>query len=539
MKNVGRRRASRHSPVAASTCLLVLSGGLGVAACSSSSSASDTKEPSDASTSIEAGHVDGGGDAGAPAALVTGPVTGGTGKPVNAAPLDLAAYGYVEEEYFLEGNATAYDWRSPPGEDGVWSVKTTTTAHYKTRILVRRPTDASKFNGTVLLEWLNDTAGEDTDPDFGYGHAELLRSGFAYVGVSAQSEGVKGGGISIVAGSMPLVMADPQRYGSLVHPGDDYAYDMFTQAARALRHPRAVDPLGGLKAVRLIADGESQSAIRMVTYVDAIEPVSNAFDGFFIHSRFGGSALLNGFSKGGTSTILGNQSPARIRGDLTVPVFQFETETDVPGVASGVTGVGFSISRQPDTPMLRTWEIAGTAHADAYLLDYEAGGLPIDGGAIDGGASGAGLAEASALGCSTPNEGPQHWVENAALHALQTWMTGGPPPASGAPLALTDAGSVSIADDATGNALGGVRTAAVDVPIAILSGQAGTSSLVCSFFGATTPFSATQLASLYPSHDDYVAKVTTATAMAQKAGFILAADSPLIVQEAAAAPIPQ
>ena len=126
---------------------------------------------------------------------MTGPVTGGAGKPVTAAPLDLASYGYVEEEYFLEGDATAYDWKGPQGEDGVWSVKTTTTAHYKTRILVRRPSDASKFNGTVLVEWLNDTGGQDADPDFGYGHAELLRSGFAYVGVSAQSVGVLGGGI--------------------------------------------------------------------------------------------------------------------------------------------------------------------------------------------------------------------------------------------------------------------------------------------------------------------------------------------------------
>jgi Alpha/beta hydrolase domain len=511
-------------------CLVGALGAFGGAGCSGSNSATPGGGPEDASTDASGAR---GGDAGGALPVVTGPVTGGSGKPVTATPLDLTAYGYVEQEYFLEGEATAYDWLSPPGEDGVWSVKPTTTAHYKTRILARYPTDASKFNGTVLVEWLNDTGGSDVDPDFGYGHVQLLRSGFAYVGVSAQAEGVVGGGLSIVANAVPLIKADPQRYGSLTHPGDDYAYDIFTQAARSVRQPGAVNPLGNLKATRLIGDGESQSAIRMVTYVDAIEPVSKAFDGFFIHSRFSGGALLNGFADAGVGAILAGPSPARIRGDLTVPVFQFETETDVPGLASGLTGVGFAVSRQPDTALLRTWEIAGTAHADEYLLDYEAGSALGDGGAADSGVS-----PASALGCGTPNEGPQHWVEDAALSALETWMTGGPPPANGTPFVLADAGTTMIAQDAHGNALGGVRTAAVDVPIATYSGQADTTSLVCSFFGSTTPFSATELATLYPSHDDYVAKVVNATATAQNAGFIVAADAPLIMQEAASAPVP-
>ena len=73
--------------------------------------------------------------------------------------------------------------------------------------------------------------------------------------------------------------------------------------------------------------------------------------------------------------LLQGPSPALIRTDLKVPVFQFETETDVLGVGSP----GFSVSRQPDTTLLRTWEVAGTAHADQYLLDYEQAGYA-DGG---------------------------------------------------------------------------------------------------------------------------------------------------------------
>jgi hypothetical protein len=443
------------------------------------------------------------------------------GKPFTAAPIDLASFGYVEEEYFIEGNATAYAFQGTSGGDGLWSVKTTTTAHYKTRMLVRHPSDPSKFNGTVLVEWLNVSGGVDADPEFAFGHVELLRSGFAYVGVSAQAEGVLGGGLSLGTGGVPLVQWDPARYGSLQHPGDDYSYDIFTQAAEVVRHPGGVNPLGTLKPAHLIGDGESQSAFRLVTYVDAISPLHAVFDGFFIHSRSAGAAELVGSGGGKTANILAGPGLVSIRGDLAVPVFQFETETDV----LGITGLmPFSSARQPDTDRLRTWEIAGTAHADQYLLDYEGQGMP----SADGGL----------LGCVDVNSGPQHWVVDTALHTMNAWVTGGSPPASGAPLILADAGP-GLAKDAEGNALGGVRTAAVDVPIATYSGQSSTSSILCSLFGTTTPFSAAKLMALYPTHDDYVNKVTAATAAAQQAGFILAADAPLVVQEAQAAPIPQ
>jgi hypothetical protein len=509
----------------------ILVGGLPLLlACSSSSSPASSTGETRADASVDGGAGD--------IPVVTGPITGGsTGVPFTATSVDLASYGYVEQEYFFAGTATAYAWVTPPGEDGVWSVKTTTTASYKTRMLVRRPTDPTKFNGTVLVEWFNDTGGIDADPEFGFAHAELLRSGFAYVGVSAQAQGVVGGGISLAALSgvtaLPLVQEDPERYGSLHHPGDDYAYDIYTQAARALRHPGAVDPLGGLAPAHLIGDGESQSAIRMVTYVNAIHPIENVFDGFFIHSRFSGGALINGFADAGIDAILAGPTPVHIRTDLTVPVFQFETETDVPGLTSGLLGQGYEVSRQPDSAHLRTWEVAGTAHADQYLIDYEEG--PDAGGD-------AGAAVASLLGgCGDINSGPQHWVEDAAMSAMQAWLTSGQPPPSGTPFTLSDAGP-AIAQDQYGNALGGVRTAAVDVPIATYSGQpsaTGAGGLTCSFFGQTTPFTATELAALYSSNADYVSKVTTATAAAQQAGFILAADAPLIEQEAQSAPVPQ
>ena len=145
-----------------------------------------------------------------------------------------------------------------------------------------------------------------------------------------------------------------------------------------------------------------------------------------------------------------------IRSDLTIPVFQFETETDVGG---GVGMTGFSGSRQPDTDHLRTWEVAGTSHADQYLLNYSAANPA------------AGDAGSLTSSCTDINNGPQHWIEDAAVAALHAWLKDGTPPPHGDPLTFSDAGS-GFAKDAIGNALGGVRSPAVDVPIDILSGVA-------------------------------------------------------------------
>ena len=37
----------------------------------------------------------------------------------------------------------------------------------------------------------------------------------------------------------------------------------------------------------MIAAGESQSAIALVTYYNGVQPLTRAFDGFFVHSRGG------------------------------------------------------------------------------------------------------------------------------------------------------------------------------------------------------------------------------------------------------------
>jgi hypothetical protein len=438
------------------------------------------------------------------AATLTGPVTTGhIVEPESAQPVELAANGYEEQEYFASGTAMAFKADAMPS-DGKWSITPTTTAGYKTRILVRRPTNPAHFNGTVIVEWMNVSAGESA-PDWDFLNPMLMRDGYAYVGVSDQALGVDGGksllgtpGATTANGG--LVGDEPARYGTLHHPGDQYALDMYAQIGQALRAPHDA-ALGALKPKHVLAIGESQSAFYLTTFADALQPRTNVYDGIFIHSRGGSGASLAGTSIASSS----GPNNLRIRTDLKVPVFMSQTQTDL-------IQLGYAPAQQPNTDKIRTWEIAGTAHADAYTVG----------------------AAASILGCTTPvNSGPQHNVVQAAFTAFDKWVDNGTPPPSPPPFKLSSTNPATLALNAHGNIIGGVRTPAVDVPVSTLSGApAAGANAICSLFGSTVAFTPAQLASLYGSQGNYIAQYTKSLNKAIAGGYILSADKASLLAQA-------
>jgi hypothetical protein len=425
-------------------------------------------------------------------------------EPASAVSTNLAAHGYVEQEFFASGTAHAFTATSSPA-DGRWTIEPSAAASYKTRVVVRRPASPAKFNGTVVVEWMNVSGGESA-PDWDYLNPMLMRDGYAYVGVSAQALGVEGGApiFGVGAPSPGLVHAEPSRYGTLHHPGDRYALDMYAQIGRALRATHHPAVLGPLHARHVVALGESQSAFFLTTFADAIQPRTHAYDGIFIHSRGGGGT---GIADGGS----GLTGDLRIRTDLTVPVFMFETQTDL-------TTLGYAAAQQPNTERIRTWEVAGTSHADAYLVG----------------------SNATTLGCTQPiNDGPQHTVVQAAFTAFDKWVTHDTPPPSPSPFDLASTSPTTYALDKYGNVIGGVRTPAVDVPVSTLSGQAPPgSSILCSLFGSTTPLSAATLAHLYPTKADYLAAYAKSLDHAISKGFVLLADRATLLAQARQVPIP-
>jgi hypothetical protein len=127
----------------------------------------------------------------ATAATVSGPISGGAGVPVvSTTSFDLKDVGYEQSEFLLAGTASKYSPTAPLTSDGKWSVTPSDPQSYTTRLVVYRPTDAKKFNGSVIVEWLNVSGGVDAGPDWVMTHTDLVREGFAWVGVSAQAAGI-------------------------------------------------------------------------------------------------------------------------------------------------------------------------------------------------------------------------------------------------------------------------------------------------------------------------------------------------------------
>ncbi len=437
-----------------------------------------------------------------PVADLSEEITGGNGPFIGSVNLGQTFPGYVEREFVAAGVATSYRAVGELSEDGQWTFEADSTAPYRTRALVRYPDDSAAFSGTAVVEWLNVSGGLDAQPDFDSLQEELIRQGHVWIGVSAQIIGVEGGPVLVAApggeglAGEGLKNIDPARYATLSHPGDGFAFDIFTQVARAARQGSTA--LGDLRAERVIAAGESQSAIALTTYYNGVQPLTHVFDGFFVHSRASVSLPLVGPGEfADLAGSLGGVTPI-FRTDLSSPVTELQAEGDVRGVLNSL------VVRQPDTDTFRLWEVSGTAHADAHLLGFIA----------------------DSIDCGTPiNDGPLHVVAKAAFRHLDVWVRTGTPPPTAPRLELTADEPAELRRDADGIALGGVRTPPVDVPVEVLTGDPGPNpSLLCLLLGSTTPLPATRIAELYASPAEYEQLYESATDTAIAAGFVLEED---------------
>jgi len=414
---------------------------------------------------------------------MTGPVTGGLkGHPFGAAPFDLSASGYTEAEYFVSGMATAYDASPVALASAGEAPVPLPQAPFTTRIVVRAPADGARFNGTILVEWHNVTSGYDVDPVWVDTYPELLRSGYAFVGVTAQVVGVNA-----------LHAYDPVRYAPLVIPGDQFSYDVFSQAVQAIRHST-------FGVQRVLATGDSQSGSALDHYVNSVYPkVDPVIDGFLIQTSTGA-----------------------LRADLDVPVLRLLSEREAGG------------DNDVDSASYRQWEVAGSSHTDTHFGDYAQQTQNRDWGTPPGTWP---LAPPHSIpgptGACYLGSFPKFYVVRAAVDALNAWVSGGAAPPIAPRVAQTGNG---IERDANGNAVGGIRTPAIDVPTAAYYGEGANE---CAFtLGKTVPFDASKLRTLYPTHEAYVSAVDAATTSALATGFVLPADAEAIRAEASTADIP-
>ncbi len=354
---------------------------------------------------------------------------------------------------------------------------------YTSRMMVRRPSDPAKFSGTVFVEWYNVSGGIDFAVLWANSREYFMREGHVFVGVSAQA-----------VGADALKEYDATRYAAIDHPGDTAAADIFSQAGVALRTQTEM-LLGPCMPVQAtIALGQSQSGGRLTSYVNSTQNNAKVYDGIMIHS--GGEP---------SST------------DPSVPVFVVNTMSEGNGSRS-------------DSAHLVKWVVAGATHNDERVTTRGMD-LPT-------------ASEIGAIECANPlNKFPSYRVYNGALDWLHRWVRKGEKPPAGTPFEVQGR---NLKTDSSGNVLGGVRTPHIQAPFATYgfdNGPASSTDLVallaCGLGGTTIPFSASELLQLYPTHEDYVQKVTAAADEAVSKGYFLQADRDEVVKEAMAAPIPQ
>ncbi len=440
---------------------------------------------------------------------------GSHGWAFGESPLDVAAFGYHQEEFFLDGVATRFGLE--PGNertrDGRWQAEPVESSPFRTRFTVLRPVDRERFNGTVVLSWNNVSGGFDV---WGAGgHEGAFADGFAHVGVTAQRVGVHGAGDN----PMGLIVWDAERYGTLSIPSDDYSYDIFTQAARAVGVNRSgpVDPLGGLDVRHVIAQGGSQSAARLASYFNAIQPKEGAIDGFLLTVYFGwGTPLEVGdlvltMDSPEIKKLIGRGSHL-LRPDLGIPLMVVNSESETPSCIP---------VRQPDTDLSRWWEVAGAVHGSPDTLRDLMKRLGRD------------------LGMELPVESAFHVstrpVTDAALHHMHAWINGGPPPPR-QPMIATAGDPPLMQRDSDGIACGGVRLPHAEVPLSGTCASPGPSTSAGPDFGPSyVEFPAEEVWRRYGDRAHYLVQFEQAARDAVAAGVLLEREVESLVVEAAAA----
>ena len=429
----------------------------------------------------------------ASSAAVSGPITAGSkGRPFSLPEADLAARGYVAEEFFFEGTATSYAPApgAEHGMDGRWDAVEDGTAEFRTRMLVVRPADPARCNGTAVVHWLNVTAGYEK----GTADDEELLSGYVWVGVSAQKIGIDGfppGAPTSPRRSLPedpLKVWDPERYASLVHPGDEFSYDMFSQAGAVVGSGVVT---GGIAVDRLVATGASQSGARLTTYLNAVHPLVSVYDAFMPTITIGSGTSLQGSPKH-VALDTGSWVPTLVRSDIDVPVMIVNSEFEVEMMAS---------SRQADSDRFRFWEVAGAPHTQALAPPPE----PHPEGTTD-------------------NELSHRPVLSAAYGAMHRWLVDDTQPPTFPTVELAADGS--IVRDEHGNAVGGVRLPELAAPIAEYHGRAGDAPGMLMLYGWARPFPRDELRGLYASRNAYVDAYRRGTDEVVAAGGLRAEEVP-------------
>jgi hypothetical protein len=389
---------------------------------------------------------------------------------------DLDHFDYVLEEYFVSGTAQ--------GEP------------YRTRILIRKPSDPARSSGIVVAEAMHPSGNSWM---FHFTHTYVMSEG--HIGVEIVTSGID-----------HLTTSNPRRYESLrVAPAQ--ANEIIAQVGALMKS--GAGPLGRPGLRRMFLMGTSASAGILIRYLPAhevyrLDDMGPVYDGFLP-----------------TSNI------SRIR-QVDVPVVQIPTMTEVEGLDADATR-----RSDGDSPgdQFRSYEFAGMSHNDSRFNQTY---VPNP--------------------CRYPvSRFPLGAFMAVGLDHLIQWVDRGTLPPRGDKLALDhdlDDGS-ALALDPNGNATGGIRNTYVDLPLVrysirnegadppipnpsrlIAARPAGTADQLCGLAGYETPLGVDEVRSLYSSEADYRTRVAARLDALTEAGWFLPVYRDLVLKDAEAARLP-
>jgi len=460
------------------------------------------------------------------------PVTD-TSRPFTSAEVngDLAARGYVEEEYFFSGTANVYS----KAEGGGLSV-VCADAPYTNRFLVRRPADPAKASGRVVVEILNTSSAIDIDRSWVLTYEQLTRNGDIYLGITSKPVTMK-----------TLRQADPERYALLCwdnprecrlpaeklgnFPGasspeteDGLFWDMLLELGLACREENMF--LGGSAVRWVYLMGWSQSGGYLIPYTNYFakkryeEGLPPVFDG--IYSMAPGPSV--------TPPLNQEEAVHLEDGDATVqfssvPYYTLHTESENAHLGTHETRI-----KNADLPTLRyrIAEIAGATHDCIFsMVSYYKD-----------------ISDQEKTGCylkytgadPEPNNFPYQLAYHAGLMALYDWAEKGiaPPEIEEIPV-LED---LENRTDSNGNAVGGWRLPEIELPVCTYQRVATpqkpelAGELFSILYGSERPFSAEKLVELYGSLENYREQVCRSAEEAVEKRLLVAEDVPYCVEHA-------
>jgi len=402
-----------------------------------------------------------------PIPAVSGPIpVTGDSYPFNSAsrqlvPVDLAEFGYVEEEYFLSGLANVYEW------DVLFETirVRTPNAPYTNRILVRRPSKPWKSSGTVFVELFNPTGGGlGYEAPYVWGDSSqfILDRGHVWIGVTAAPSALRALRTFDLGRYAPLSWNDPlppaQRCVPTRTTENGLLWDILSQVGALAKSDDPANPLRDYNIEHVYATGQLGGGWSL--YTNTVGPIAQTadggpvYDGYVIKASGHHGGAINQCAPAPSSThpMAKSQSPQ--------PVIRLHSHSDV--LRDSPTHPGSTCDfRRPDSDDIlpyRNYDVAGLLVSAQHQVTAapgpedgaRAGGIPIP---------------PDVVLPLRPNEFPFRYILQGAFENMDRWVREGIAPPRASFLEEADPLCLTLKVDEFGTPLGGVRTPYVDVPL--------------------------------------------------------------------------